>query len=197
MDHSCLSYLRSKFESLYSDHMIMRYVYFDSKRSQEFDETDHMWLYSSEFYDSFPRSECCYHEDILCCSHRESGGYTDICSTVVTRKVQHFASSFIDIAKCLKSLDMLIYRPFSYITPTRKWYFEFTETLEKSRKEKYSNSYLFYEFDIEIIETYLTGIKMECITRKINSNTKRLYDREKCKNISNTRYIMKSKCFKK
>ncbi len=85
--------------------------------------------------------------------------------------MDHIINSLIRIPECFKPPYVFINRSFSYITTTGKWDFKRAKSLEKSRKEKYSDTDFFDEFCIEIIKTHMSTIYCESISLEIYNNS--------------------------
>jgi hypothetical protein len=66
---------------------------------------------------------------------------------------------------------MFIDRSFSNIATTRIGYLKCTKSLQKSRKEEYTDSDLFHEIDIEIFHIHLSCVEFEGISFEYDDHT--------------------------
>lgn len=82
------------------DMMVIGDIDLYSETSQEFDQTDDMWLDRTELDRRPSCSKCCNHEDILCGSHGEIPSYSDILAMITSLECDIFS-----LAHVLVSVD--------------------------------------------------------------------------------------------
>ena len=178
--------------------MIIVDVDHDTDTSEEFYETDDMWLYGTQFDCSFPLSECRHHEDILGGSYCEIPSECDIFRMIFSLECDILTFSHILIAICREGSHMIIDRTFSNIASSRVGDLESTESPEKWRKQENPNSNFFDLLSIKGMNTHRSSIHSEsAIIPEVYLYAERLDNREKSEHIPYMGYILKGKCLEK
>ena len=196
--HCSVRFFRCILDTLDDDMMIVGGLDTHTYTSEKVDETDHMWLDRPQFDHRLSFSECCHHEDILSRRDSEIPSQGNILSMICSLESDILTFTHILITIHFECSSMFIDGTFSDIASTWIGDLESTESLQESRKEKYSHTYFLDLITIEGVYIHFRGVEGECsIFFEGRMYSKRFDNREKREDVANMGNIMECEMIEK